>query len=82
MGQTAPRGTKSSEDLEGGQGVTVAEIPESNDDIVQEPVFGSPIDSKNSPSVSITYSSVTLSIVILYLQLLATSVQCLMQLML
>ena len=47
MGQTAPRGVKP-EELEGGQGVTVAHVPEGRDDIeVQEPVFGSPIDSES-----------------------------------
>ena len=49
MGQTAPRGTKASEELEGGQGVTVAQVPEGRDDEIegqQEPVFGSPIDSE------------------------------------
>ena len=48
MGQTAPRGSKTAEELEeGGQGVTVARVPGSRDDIdVQEPVFGSPIDSE------------------------------------
>ena len=49
MGQTAPRGSKPSEDLEGGQGVTVAEIPEGRDSIEgEEPVFGSPIESELS----------------------------------
>ena len=48
MGQAAPRSIKSVEELEGGQGVTVAHVPESRDDIeVHEPVFGSPIESES-----------------------------------
>lgn len=46
MGQTAPRGSKSAEELEGVQGVLVPQIPENSDLDVQEPVFGSPIDSE------------------------------------
>ena len=52
MGQVAPRGTSKEE--EGGQGVTVAHVPETSGDEIemvqeeQEPVFGSPIDSELS----------------------------------
>ena len=46
MGQTQPRGSKTAEELEGIQGVTVPELPENRDMDIQEPVFGSPIDSE------------------------------------
>ena len=47
MGQTAtlPRSSKSVEE-EDVQGMMVAQMPQSREVEVQEPVFGSPIDSK------------------------------------
>lgn len=77
MGQTAPRGSKSAEDLEGVQGVMVPQIPENADLDVQEPVFGSPIDSE------LTYYRSPYNYLPLYLTYIskppATSVPCQVQ---
>ena len=82
MGQTAPRGAKASDDLEGGQEVTVANIPVNSEDLdVQEPVFGSPIDSEFKPSpLSLSLSSPFL-LLPSFLQLLVFWVHCLELLM-
>ena len=48
MGQTQPRSSKTSEDFtEDVTGVAVPQVRDNREAEVQEPVFGSPIDSKS-----------------------------------